>query len=67
MISVVTDDVTVDPNWLISLKAEFDEFETTGVGGKFLADWTGVAKPPWAATEAPSRRADGLFLGRVLV
>lgn len=40
------DDVTFDPEWLISIKRTFDEFDCAAVGGRVIPVWN-QPKPEW--------------------
>ena len=46
IIAFTDDDVTLDPDWILQLKAAFDEHQCMGVGGKIIPVWT-CERPNW--------------------
>lgn len=50
IIAFTDDDVTLDPEWLITLKRTFDAFQCAGVGGRIIPVWQ-QPKPDWLQME----------------
>jgi glycosyltransferase involved in cell wall biosynthesis len=53
IIAFTDDDVRVTPDWLRELAGTFREFDCTGVAGKSIPAWNGLAKPAWLVTTGP--------------
>jgi len=52
VIAFTDDDVTVDSQWLVSMKDTFDRFDCIGIGGRIIPVWN-LEKPAWFESEGP--------------